>query len=266
MTSGEPPAEPAGEHYFSERPRTPSDRRMLRFLYRGQILSFEVDAGVFAAHGLDPGTALLIEALNPRPTDRVLDLGCGWGAIGVAAARLCPRGQIVMTDVNRRAIGLSRSNLARNGVRNAEVRAGSLFEPVPGERFDIIATNPPYHVGRESVLALLRAARDHLTDDGRLFLVGKGSQGILFYQRWLEEHWGGPVRVVARGSGYRVLEAGRPSPSASPSAPPAAVPRRRRTEAVKNTTPLGGRTRGRAGRTGVSDPTPAALPGPEEGA
>ncbi len=208
-----PPVEeegpPPSDHYFAERPRAPSARRELRFLYRGQVLTFQVDSGVFASHGLDPGSALLIEALSLRPTDRVLDLGCGWGAIGVAAARLCPLGHVVLTDVNRRAIALSRTNLARNKVKNAEVRAGSLFDPVRDERFDVIASNPPYHVGRESILKLLGEARDHLGEDGRLVLVGKGSQGILFYQRWLEEHWDGPVTVVARGSGYRVLEARR---------------------------------------------------------
>ncbi|HYK92585.1 MAG TPA: class I SAM-dependent methyltransferase [Thermoplasmata archaeon] len=215
---------PGPDHYFTERPRSPSRRRELRFLYRGNILTFEVDAGVFASHGLDPGTALLIEALNPRPTDRILDLGCGWGAVGIAAAKLAPRGQVILTDTNHRAIGLARGNVARNGLVNAEVRAGSLFAPVINERFDLIATNPPFHIGRESILELLAQAPDHLTDDGRLLLVGKGSQGIRFYQSWLEDHWGGGVEVRVRGSGYRVLEA-MPGTSASDTPTPAVTPK-----------------------------------------
>jgi 16S rRNA (guanine1207-N2)-methyltransferase len=206
-----PPEEvelPPAEHYFTERPHSASDRRALRFLYRGEILSFEVNAGIFASHGLDPGTALLIEALDPRPTDRILDLGCGWGAIGVAAARAAPEGHVVLSDVNRRAVGLCRKNLERNRVKNAEVRAGSLFQPVNGERFDLIATNPPYHVGRETLLKLLAETPDHLAPGGRLLMVGKGSQGIRFYQQWLADHWPGTVQVRGRGSGYRVLEAG----------------------------------------------------------
>ncbi len=209
MTPGEDEGPAPAEHYFSERPRAPSARRELRFLYRGQVLAFEVDSGVFASHGLDPGSALLIEALSLRPTDHVLDLGCGWGAVGIAAARLCPLGRVVLTDVNRRAIALARANVRRNKVANAEVRAGSMFAPVAADRFDVVVTNPPFHVGREAILELLEQARAHLAEDGRLYVVGKGSQGILFYQRWLEEHWDGPVSVVARGSGYRVLEARR---------------------------------------------------------
>jgi 16S rRNA (guanine1207-N2)-methyltransferase len=168
-----------------------------------------VDRGIFAASGLDPGTALLVEAMAPRPTDAVLDLGCGWGAVGVAAAKAAPRGHVVLVDVNRRATGLAKRNLARNGLEGAEVRVGSLYGPVGDERFDLIVSNPPYRAGRPTILALLEGAPEHLRPDGRLLLVGKGSQGILFYQHWLEARWG-RVEVLGRGGGYRVLEATRP--------------------------------------------------------
>ena len=199
------------EHYFSERPRAPSRRRELHFLYRGSRLTVAVDRGVFASTAVDPGTALLIEVLDPSPADRILDLGCGWGAIGIAAARAAPWGRVIMTDVNRRAVLLARSNLRRNGIENAEVRPGSGFAPVGEERFDLIATNPPYHAGRELVLSLLAEVPDHLAPGGRLVLVGKGSQGILFYQRWLADRWAS-VSVLARGGGFRVLEARPRSP------------------------------------------------------
>jgi len=210
------------DQYFAEQPRVRSERSERRFLYRGELLTFVVDTGIFSSHGLDPGTALLIENLALRPTDRVLDLGCGWGAVGVAAAKSASQGHIVLTDVNRRAARLARENLERNRVKNAEVRVGSLFAPVTNETFDVIATNPPFHAGRALVLRILAGAPDHLAPDGRIVLVGKGSQGIRFYQQWLEEHWPGPVSVLGRGSGYRVLEArcaAMPSPPASPSEP-----------------------------------------------
>jgi 16S rRNA (guanine1207-N2)-methyltransferase len=200
---------PAAEQYFSEQPHARSARVERRFLYQGELLSFVVDSGIFASHGLDPGTALLIENLGLRRADRVLDLGCGWGAVGVAAAKSAPDGRVVLTDVNRRAVRLARENLEKNRVRNAEVRVGSLFEPLDGEVFDVIATNPPFHAGRKLVLRVLEDAPNYLAPDGRLLLVGKGSQGIRFYQEWLESHWPGPVSVLGRGSGYRVLEARR---------------------------------------------------------
>ncbi|MGP8078699.1 MAG: class I SAM-dependent methyltransferase [Thermoplasmata archaeon] len=220
---------PASEQYFAERPRSRSARRELRFLYRGELLSFAVDAGVFASHGLDPGTGLLIEHLGVVDGARILDLGCGWGAVGVAAAKSSPRGTVVLTDVNRRAARLASENLGRNRIANAEVRVGRLFEPVADERFDLIATNPPFRAGRELVMELLAAAPRHLAPQGRLLIVGKGSQGIRFYQEWIRTHWGPGVQVVGRGSGYRVLDVTAPPEPVVPAS-----------EAVKKPTPLHG--------------------------
>jgi len=218
------------EQYFAERPHARPNRRELRFLYRGELLSFVVDSGVFASQRLDPGTALLIENLGLRPTDRVLDLGCGWGAVGVAAARSAPRGEVILTEVNRRAARLAEQNLARNGARNASVLVGSSFEPVEEATFDVVATNPPYRAGRDLVLEMLTEVPRHLAPGGRLLLVGKGSQGILFYQTWLASHWAPGVRVLARGSGYRVLEAPAPPPVRPEAGTPLASPKGLRTE------------------------------------
>lgn len=198
---------PAAEPYWAERPRSRSAPAERRFLYRGEMLTFVLDSGVFSGHGLDPGTALLIENLRVGGTDRILDLGCGWGAVGVAAAKAAPQGHVVLTDVNRRAARLARENVHRNHIPNAEVRVGASFRPVEGEIFDVIATNPPYRIGREPILGLLREASRHLAPGGRFVMVGKGSQGIRYYQEWLEHHWAGPVEVLGRSSGYRVLEA-----------------------------------------------------------
>jgi 16S rRNA (guanine1207-N2)-methyltransferase len=213
----------AGEPYFAEHPRSRPAPHELKFLFRGELLSFVLDRGIFSARGLDPGTALLIQNLGVRPADRVLDLGCGWGAVGVAAAKTARDGHVVLTEVNRRAARLAQQNLARNRLRNAEVRVGPYFDPVRGETFDVIATNPPYRVGRPHILRLLTEAPEHLAPGGRLLLVGKGSQGIRYYQAWLQAHGPGPVRVLDRGSGYRVLESQRTGPPPTPEAPRHAV-------------------------------------------
>ncbi|MGI0053976.1 MAG: class I SAM-dependent methyltransferase, partial [Thermoplasmata archaeon] len=199
--------------YFAERPHSGHRRRELRFLYRGEVLRLTTDRGLFASEGLDPGTALLISVLDPAPTASVLDLGCGWGALGIAAARAAPKGRVLLTDVNRRAVLLARGNLRANGLARAEVRAGSLYEPVGIERFDLIVTNPPYRAGRPTVLRMLEGVPEHLNSGGKLLLVGKGSHGIRYYQEWLAGRWGAEaVKVLARGSGYRVLAAQPPGP------------------------------------------------------
>ncbi len=195
------------QHYFTARPRAVSRPEEHRFLYRGEMVVIETDRGLFASHGLDPGTALLIETLDGVTAHRVLDLGCGWGAIGLAAARSLPNARVVLTDVNQRAVRLAKRNLERNGVRNAEVRLGSLFEPVADEAFDLILSHPPFHAGRHLVLGMLSQAPAHLSPAGHLRIVGKGSQGIRYYQEWLTENWGPQVEVLARGGGYRVIDA-----------------------------------------------------------
>lgn len=220
---------PVADQYYSERPRSPSARSERRFLYRGELLSFVVDTGVFSSHGLDPGTALLIENLALRGEDRVLDVGCGWGAVGVAAAKAAPRGHVVLTEVNRRAARLARENIERNRLQNAEVRVGDLYAPVSDETFDVIVSNPPYRAGRPLILKLLSGAPHHLGSGGRLLIVGKRSQGIRFYQEWLEEHWPGTVEVVGRGSGYRVLEARRGTSGVASERTRPGLPHRRRT-------------------------------------
>ncbi len=197
------------QHYFSAHPTAPHATRPLRFLYRGQVLNCTTDRGIFSSEGLDPGTSLLIENMELGENDRVLDLGCGWGAIGIAAAIGAPRGRTTLTDVNHRAVHLARSNVKINHLTNVEVLQGELFAPVGEELFDLIVSNPPYKAGREVILAILQGAPAHLREEGRLLLVGKGSQGILYYQAWLRERWRS-VDVLARSSGYRVLLARGP--------------------------------------------------------
>ncbi len=211
---GSPPTQDPPErfqHYFSTSPRTPHRRRQLRFLFRGRLLSFTTDTGVFSYEGLDPGTGLLIECLGLKGSERVLDVGCGWGAVGIAAALGGPHVSVLMVDVNRRAVSLARENAEANGAPRVEVRQGSLYDNLgPGELFDVIATNPPYKAGRALVLRILDEAPAHLAPGGRFLMVGKGGQGIRYYQSHLESTWPA-VRVLGRRSGYRVLEARGPS-------------------------------------------------------
>jgi 16S rRNA G1207 methylase RsmC len=197
------------EHYFTENPTSPLKLRTIQLLYKGRILKFLTGGGVFATENIDPGTALLVENLVLKGNERVLDMGCGWGAIGVAAAISVPKGSVVMTDINKRALDLARKNTRTAGLTNVEVVPGNLFARLEGERFDVIASNPPYRGGRELILRFIDEASAHLETGGRLVIVGKGTQGIIFYQHYLKERWKS-VEVLGRKSGYRVIEAREP--------------------------------------------------------
>ncbi|MGQ0797086.1 MAG: class I SAM-dependent methyltransferase, partial [Methanobacteriota archaeon] len=161
---------------------------------------------VFSRGRLDRGTELLIEALEVGPCETILDLGCGYGAIGVVAARLADGGHAVLTDVNERALGLARKNLEANRVTNAEVRAGDLYDPVASLRFDHILCNPPIRAGRAVVDRIVQDAPSHLLDGGRLWLVARTKQGAEAIRKRMARTFG-TAEVVRRGSGYKVLRA-----------------------------------------------------------
>lgn len=193
-----------GEHYSTRRPtsqRTPAE---VAILVRGLPLSLRTDAGVFSRRGLDRGTELLIEALDLGPCELILDLGCGYGAVGIAASRLSEGGHVLLTDVNERAVRLARDNVRRNGVANAEVRAGDLYEPVAGMAFDHIACNPPIRAGRAVVDRIITEAPEHLLEGGRLWLVARTRQGAGSLRERMNEAFGNAA-IVKRGGGYKVL-------------------------------------------------------------
>ena len=191
------------EHYYTENPNSAHEERRVTLRALGNELAFVTDAGVFSRDGLDRGTEVLLEAL-PALSGRVLDLGCGWGAVGVALGKRYPGLQIVMTDINRRAVELARRNLAENGVA-AEVVRGDGFESVTG-RFDAIVTNPPIRAGKAVIYGLFDRARDFLKPGGALYVVIRKQQGAPSALKYLKEIYAA-AEVIDRGSGFHVIRA-----------------------------------------------------------
>src|SRR6266480_6665824 len=132
-----------GQQYFETRPRSTHRPGRFAVMIRGHPFTFQTDAGVFSGRRLDRGTELRLAAREVGPCESILDLGCGYGVIGIVAARLSEGGHVILTDVNERAAALARANLAGNGIRNAEVRIGDVYAPVDGLVFDHILCNPP---------------------------------------------------------------------------------------------------------------------------
>ncbi len=193
-----------GEHYSSAKPTSRRRPVTVSVAVRNVPLTLRTDAGVFSRGFLDRGTELLIEALELGPCELILDLGCGYGAIGIAAAKLSPDGHVVLTDVNERAARLARDNLRANGVTNAEVRVGDLYDPVRGTAFDHIVSNPPLRAGRAVVDRIVSEAPEHLLAGGRLWLVARTRQGADALRGRMIAAFG-RADVVRRGSGYKVL-------------------------------------------------------------
>ncbi len=197
-----------GEHYSTARPTSRSRPREASVSVRGLRFRLRTDAGVFSKGRIDRGTELLIEALDLGPCEMILDLGCGSGILGMAAARLSEGGHVVLTDVNERAVRLARGNLKANGIANAEVRAGDRYAPVADLAFDHIVCNPPIRAGREIVDRIVSEAPAHLLDGGRLWLVARSRQGAESLQARMRAAFGN-AEIVKRGSGYKVLRSSK---------------------------------------------------------
>lgn len=195
-------------HYFTPTPAVPSRRREIQARLRGRIWTFRTDRGVFSQAGIDRGTRLLIETMRIGPGDHVLDLGCGYGPIGLVAAHLAPQGRVVLVDVNERAVELAAENLRRLGYRHVEVYRGDGIEPVRDRRFDVVVMNPPVRAGRAVLRRLLQESGEVLRPGGRLYLVARTAQGAKTLAGEAERAVG-PVREVERAGGYRVYEAVR---------------------------------------------------------
>jgi len=204
------------EHYFTVEPGSAHQVNEIVVTLRGNELRLKTDAGVFSRERLDPGTKLLVESLELSGVEAPLDLGCGYGPIGLAIAREKPAVKVFMSDLNRRATELAAENAARNGLNNVVIRQGDGFLPwqdlyTAGFRFDLVAINPPLRAGKETVLRLFAEARDHLRPGGRLWVVIRTKQGAKTYRRELDGIFG-TAETAAIKSGYRVLLA-RKQPS-----------------------------------------------------
>lgn len=190
------------QHYYTPNPDAAHDERSIHFEVLGQRLSCTTDAGTFSRDGLDTGTRILLESL-PELHGRVLDLGCGWGAVGVALGRKYSHLELVLSDINARAAALAERNLRRNGVSNARVVQGDGYENVAGN-FDAIVLNPPIRTGKEVIYGLFAGAARRLREGGALYIVIRKQQGAESAQRYLSTQFG-HVERIARERGYWVL-------------------------------------------------------------
>lgn len=194
------------EHYFVEHPKSKLTYGLIKTCLRGRTFQFLTASGVFSKKRVDLGTQLLIESMILPERGCVLDIGCGYGAVGIVVAVLNPFLQVVLTDVNERAVRLARQNAELNGVSNVEVRKGHLYEPVEGLMFDCVLSNPPVTAGMEIVNAIIMQAHQHMRKKATFQMVVRSKIGGKRLVSVLERTFG-CVNILARGSGYRVFVA-----------------------------------------------------------
>jgi 16S rRNA (guanine1207-N2)-methyltransferase len=194
------------EHYFSSDPQSEHDLQQFEVVLRGQKLLLYTDRGVFARQHVDFGTQLLIEHAELPEDGSILDVGCGYGPIGLAVAKESPLRKVTMVDINRRAVELAKKNAQVNHLPQVRILVSDLLQALKGETFDAILSNPPIRAGKKVLYSLFEQSFAALKPQGALWVVIQKKQGAPSAQKKLDALFGS-VQTVGRKKGYYVFQA-----------------------------------------------------------
>ncbi len=194
------------EHYYTESPKSKYFEYELEDLkIRGVEIKLRSATGLFSSKEIDFASEVLVNNMQLPKTGQILDLGCGYGFIGLTAAKLALKAKVILTDINRRAVDLTKKNIKLNKLKNAEARQGNAFEPVEGETFDVILLNPPMVAGRKIVLHMIEHSITHLRPKGSLQIVARKSKGGEYLFNRMKTSFS-RIDVLAKSGGFWVVK------------------------------------------------------------
>lgn len=192
-------------HYFTNVENAQSDEKEFQVEVLGENFKFITDIGVFSKGELDEASRLLIETFAALETSGdLLDVGCGYGAVGVILASRCPEKEVHMIDVNLRALDLSKRNAVKNGIGNVQVYESNCYERVE-RKFSNIVSNPPIRAGKKVVHQILEEAIHYLEENGTLTIVIGKQHGAASAEKKMLEVFGN-VERIARKKSFWILQ------------------------------------------------------------
>ena len=183
-------------HYFTN-DKLVSNEKEIKVNVRGKNYTFITDNGVFSKKGLDFGTRTLLESLPDIKGD-VLDLGCGYGPIGIVLANTC---NVDMVDINKRSLALTVKNAKLNN-RKVNAFVSNVYENIT-KKYDYIITNPPIRAGQKILYEFLFEAVNYLNDNGELWLVIHKNQGAKTLFKHLKEIY--DATIVNKNKGFYII-------------------------------------------------------------
>ncbi|MEQ9764055.1 class I SAM-dependent methyltransferase [Streptococcus sp. ZJ151] len=187
--------------YYEENPNSSHDIQELKVTLLGESFLFKTDAGVFSKKMIDFGSQVLLNTLTFDSDDSVLDVGCGYGPLGISLAKV--QGvKATMVDINNRALDLAKENAKSNKVE-VEIYQSNIYEKVTG-KFDHIISNPPIRAGKEIVHTILEESFHYLNEGGDLTIVIQKKQGAPSAKTKMEEVFGN-VDTLKKDKGYYIL-------------------------------------------------------------
>ena len=194
-------------HYYSQEPTTEHDFEQWSFELKGKNFQFVTDSGVFSRETVDFGSRVLIDTFNweELPVDgKILDVGCGYGPIGLAIAFASQR-FVEMVDINSRAVELAQGNANRNGIKQVDIHQSNIYEAVHEETYAAIVSNPPIRAGKKVVHEILTEAYPRLKSGGTLTIVIQKKQGAPSAKSKMAETFGN-AEIVHKEKGYYIIK------------------------------------------------------------
>lgn len=195
------------EHYFTKSPKSKLRLFKIKTKLRNREIEFCTASGLFSARSIDRGSELLINKCIIKDNWKILDLGCGYGIIGLSMLLTNPTIKLTFSDINERAIQLTKMNLKKYNL-SANVIQSNGFENLK-ERFNTILLNPPQTAGKELCYKLIKDSKDHLVKNGLLQIVARHNKGGKELSNKMLETFNN-VKEIAKSAGYRIYVSQNP--------------------------------------------------------
>ncbi|MDO4634809.1 MAG: class I SAM-dependent methyltransferase [Streptococcus sp.] len=188
--------------YFESNPNSQHDIHELSVELLGEHFQFLTDAGVFSKRMIDYGSQVLLNAISVESGEKILDLGCGYGPIGITLGKVF-QADVTMVDVNSRALELAQKNALKNGVE-AKIFESFCYDAI-SMTYDHIISNPPIRAGKKVVHKILEESVNYLTSKGKLTIVIQKKQGAPSAKVKMESLFGN-CTVLKKDKGYYILQ------------------------------------------------------------
>ncbi|MDN6193431.1 MAG: class I SAM-dependent methyltransferase [Alkalibacterium sp.] len=195
------------DHYFTSNPNAKKNEKEFEITLKNNKLKLTTDSGVFSKERVDYGSKVMIESIDPSifPNENLLDMGCGYGPVGLSLAKAYPNLTVHMVDVNERALDLARKNALENGINNVNIYMSSIYEEIKEKDFGAIISNPPIRAGKKVVHEIISESYRYLAEDGVLIIVIQKKQGAPSAKQKMIDTFGN-VERIALDKGYWVLQ------------------------------------------------------------
>lgn len=198
------------QHYFSENPKIKSEKKIIKYTIENKNFEFITDNGVFSKTKVDFGTDLMLriflkENTNKNKKFKMLDIGCGYGVVSVVMKTFYKNLDLTLSDVNERALELSKENLYENKITEFDAIKSSVFDNI-NKNFDVILSNPPIRAGKSVIFEIYEKSYEHLEENGEFYCVIQTKHGAKSTQKKLEEVFGNCETLTIDG-GYRIFRA-----------------------------------------------------------